>query len=302
MRGLLSVLFCAPAAGYAYSPMFMWSGSNYFKDQNVYVNEAVSSTSLGPLIGRLASKGAAVAEFEEYMTAEVGSPKVVLLALYDQINTEQVTSLSHTGGLQSLQSAMDSSASSMVIPYTYLNSTDNGESLANSVRNEFGEVQEVSSEQITSAEWLKELAGKEATTVLQVTMNDASTKDLLSQATAALNQATEGKYLVVLSSQKPAVLEVAERGPTSRRLLSTQGTMSPGPKTGLCANDYEHFDEESNTCFMYVYMTPAIMWGILVGVFFFFLLWIALSCLGDVQTPDVWMSKDDPGPAKGKEF
>lgn len=90
-------------------------------------------------------------------------------------------------------------------------------------------------------------------------MNDASTKDLLSKATNMLNQATNGKYLVVLSSQSPSVPEVAFRGPTSRRLLSTQSTFRPG--VGMCSDEYEHFDPVAMKCFRYVYMTPAIMWG-----------------------------------------
>jgi len=295
MLALLSVLFCAPVTGFSYSPMFMWSGLNYFTDKNVYVNEAVSSSLLGPLIKTIATQSV-LPGFEDYMAGtENQSPKVILVALYDRLTTEEVSGLARTGGLHSLQNVLDSSASSLVVPYTYSNSTD-ADSLTTSLRSQFGEVQEASSADILSATWIKDLTSKGDTAVVQVMMDEAQ-PDMLSKATAALDQATDGKYLLVLSTKTASIVSAARA--SSRHLLANPGPM---PRVTMCNHEDEHFDEQTLTCFRYVYMTPAIMWGIFIGVFGFFTLYLALMCLHGVQTPDVWLSKDDPGPAKGKEF
>jgi hypothetical protein len=297
---VLSALLFAPVAGYSYSPMFMWSGSNYFTDHNVYVNEAVPSTSLGALIGNFGSRTSELPEFEEYLTAEVSSPKVVLLALYNQMTTEQLSGLAQSGGLQSLQSAMKDSASSLVVPFIYSNSTIGG-ALTQSVQQTLGQIQTVSGDQIVSASWLKQLVAQPSTSVLQVKM-DGAQQGMLSKATTLLNEATGGKYVVVLSSNAPPAADThAHSGASSRRLLSTSDpTFNRGPT--MCSNNYEHYDVATNKCFRYVYITPAIVWGIFMAIFGFTTLYIALMCMHGVETPDVWMSKDDPGPAKGKEF
>merc|ERR1712070_65058 len=216
-------------------------------------------------------------------------------ALYDSLSTEQVSGLARTRSLQSLQDSLDSSASSLVIPYTYSNSTD---SFATTLA-DLGEVSEAASADVASPAWLKAFTNaKHGTGVVRVAMEQAQ-PEMLAKATAALNEVTGGKYLVILSSNTPAIAS-AESHNNGRKLLSANALNEMGP--GECSNTDEHFDVLTNTCFRYVYMTPAIMWGIFVGVFGFFTLWLALVCLNGVQTPDVFMSKDDPGPAKGKEF
>ena len=144
-----------------------------------------------------------------------------------------------------------------------------------------------------SASWLKELTKNAATSVVQITMNDATTKDMLSTATNMLDKVTEGQYLVVLSSQQPPLSAPANHGTSSRRRLLSNDNFWPGPSE--CSHSDEHYDVESGSCFRYVYMTPAILWGLFIGIFGAMVLYTGLGCLDGVQTPDVWMSKDDPG-------
>jgi hypothetical protein len=53
-----------------------------------------------------------------------------------------------------------------------------------------------------SASWLKQLVAQPSTSVLQVKM-DGAQQGMLSKATTLLNEATGGKYVVVLSSNAP---------------------------------------------------------------------------------------------------
>jgi hypothetical protein len=101
----------------------------------------------------------------------------------------------------------------------------------------------------------------------------------------------------------------SEEGVTSRRRLLG---FTDGPSSGandaqvdnlvFCNFDFEWYDRLEQRCYRYVWITPNILSGLVIGLVMLISLGIGLCCINDVQTPTVFMSKDDPGPMKGKEF
>ena len=75
-----------------------------------------------------------------------------------------------------------------------------------------------------------------------------------------------------------------------------------------CAS-YEVYDQAANACFRYVFMTPTILSGVVIGLFLLFVTWIGLSCLMAVETPpyldqqvDEKVAKERARLLRGREF
>ena len=125
-------------------------------------------------------------------------------------------------------------------------------------------------------------------------------------ASAALEQKTNGRYVIVFTAEASCEQGfIVEAVQAARRRLV--GPVNPQGGIDVdswvnCDYDWQWYDAEQQRCFRYVYMTPNILWGIIVGLITLIIGSIGLCCINDVQTPTVYMSASDPGPQKGKEF
>ena len=144
------------------------------------------------------------------------------------------------------------------------------------------QVQEVSIHQLIT--YLQEAPVAEESTLLLITLPSSLSREevnsLLSTSYSALrddHQLTHGGLLFLPPTsdltEAEANLDSELASGVQRRLIYEDGT--------------------------YVYMTPDLLAGILTGLFFVFVAWLGMSCIGEILTPARNPTKS---PAKGREF
>jgi hypothetical protein len=203
-----------------------------------------------------------------------------------------------------MQSTLKRSSSSIVLPFT-----SHTESLTGLLR-EAGSV-EVSADSLKAGNF--EVPAHRQNLFVKVPNVDSNKlHHFFHDVNAALQTKTEGRYVVVFTAQNScenSASTAEEMVQTSRRrLLSTDSAdpITPGAfqlKAFIeCDFDWQWYDELEQVCFRYVWITPNILAGLVIGLIMCITLSIGICCINDVQTPTVFLNKDDPGPAKGKEF
>lgn len=287
----------------SFVPTFMWSGSSTFKQQSFQLLDTLNADDISGVVNKFVGQDKAVEDtLEGHMNAPSESPEIVAVFVYDQLRTDQVSRLSGStdsasngGTLSNLKAALDSSRSSLTIPYTrgsegsfvnQLRPAVTGSTLVSGFEL-FTEGEAVSVNDLLSR--LNEVGSNQVADLVVVNLGTLSPAqdELMGRINKALSKATQGNFVAILTADSTSILEdhiqrsfettqharnamVAHR----RRMQAKKAT----PKDpGACGGD--------GTCDYDIPITTNILVGLIVGLVLLIIFLVGFNCLFALQTP-----------------
>ncbi|RLN61772.1 hypothetical protein BBJ29_001389 [Phytophthora kernoviae] len=311
MKTLLSTALCGLAATastasattlFPHVPLVMWSQHPIFSGSNAYLSSEMDEAAVASVVERVLVPGVN-SDKEGVLNSQEGASQqseVMCLFLLPSLASEDVSQLASGSGASSfVQSAVQSSVSSVVIPHT---------TRANPLLPKLATVKpHIVGYQdldvfVASAEGQAVLSnGKTDLVVVQLpaTLSLPEVDAAIQSATSILTAASHGKTAFALTGNDAEAMQIKE--PIVRRLAS-EAKSEKSAAAIVCEAGYLVGHSAAGTAFCfshYVNITPDIMAGLLFALFFVFLAYVGLSVLHQIQTPTRYPSHGAP---RGKEF
>jgi len=295
----------------------MWSNQRCFTVDHGEVPEALSLVDVrSGLKDIISSRNDLGSALDKHMSFEGSTgPEVVLAFVASKLGTSDfgrkvgAYSLASNSSDSSVQNLLANSQSSLVAPYVYAGRpnklsdqlVDAATSVAPKARILLGQLDDHTDQShVSGCDALLSSLNEEPAllsngiadlVLLQGDTYDAAMGECMNRMISAVSQ-KNARYVAVLTADAPSVDVNMEfpAGPSSalplhyRRLLTvplqdnTNGNYT-GPQ----------------------YITPTILWALLLGFFLLFILWTAISCLMTVETP-VRFAEEPPRHSLSKEY
>jgi hypothetical protein len=294
--------FATIAAERSFVPTFLWSGSSTFKQSSFQLLDEVSADDISGVVNKFVGEDKQVEDSLLGHMNDASSPEVVAVFVYDQLRTEQVSELSgatdldsNGGAFSNLKAALDSSRSSLSVPYTRgsegsfvnkLRPAVQGATLVSGFEH-FSEGEIVSINDLLSR--FNELASNGVPDLLVVNLGTLSPAqdELLGKVCKSLNEMTQGNFVAVVTADSTSIMEDhiqrsfettqhAQREQIAhRRRLQAKKEAPKDP--GACGGD--------GTCDYDIPITTNILVGLIVGAVLLIIFLVGFNCLFALQTP-----------------
>ncbi|KAG7389049.1 hypothetical protein PHYPSEUDO_011318 [Phytophthora pseudosyringae] len=314
MKTLLGAALCGLAAAmstvqastlFPHVPLVMWSRRSIFVGPNAYLSSEMDEAAVASAVERVLAHDASADKEGVLSTQASSTPHAELMCVFllPSLASEDVFQLSSGAG-SFVQSAVQSSVSSVVIPHTTRTKPLLPE-LTNAQPHIVG-VQDLDVF-LASAEGETLFSNGKADLLVVQLPESMSLPDVdaaIQAASSSLNAATGGKTDFAFTGNDANSLEIQD--PLARRRLAAQvkakNTDATTETAILCEAGYlvGYSTAGKAFCFShFVSITPDIMAGLLFGLLFIFLAYIGLGVLHQIQTPQRYPSHGAP---RGKEF
>jgi len=290
----LSVVVVTTATYSPSVPAFFWSAQSYFASEStahVTASNVLHADDLASVL--LATSG----------TKDAPAPEVIVAFINQQLSSSGGSQASGAYSAHArpsaLKAALTASTSSLAIPFVSLNGATTSELLANTFANSISlSLDTASCEYVVDAIEKRADSFADGNTHLFLikSADPATTEACLSAVTSAVNTATSGKFVALLSADA-APSSLVSFHSTSRPSFSTQSLIA-SPSHNVHSSSSSKPQTQSRVSVFDVvtglddpdftgplYITPAIIIGLLTVAFLLVILFTGLCCTMAIQAP-----------------
>jgi len=256
------------------SPVFFWSGSNYFTAKNTQILGSTSTNEITNFLLSILTKTDTTSKLSGYKNGEV-APELVIMWI---VTSEEF----HSHSYKQIQPLIESSTSSIIFPYNYHHNSIPSASIVNNVIRAGEKVIIAQDDVITESEDLINIQKKDLVSYLENNKNlftngksdllivylPTGSVDFISKVEQAVKELSHGNYVAVLTADSPVV-------------RITETVTAVHTQIAVMQRDMWHFAQAD--------FWPIQVWeGLMISLLLIFMLIIGVGCTATVQTPQRW--------------
>lgn len=255
------------------TPVFLWSGSNFFTTKTQYV-ESTTTNQITDFLLSIISSSNTKNPLQEFTNQGVVPELVIVWITPNEIL--------HSHSYKQIQPFIESSVSSIIIPYNYHQNSVPSASLIRNVIKNGQKVIIVQDNLYEKSEYIVNVERGEIVNYLEnnkgifnngkpdlmLVYSPADSTDFISKVDKKLNDLSQGKYVAVLTSDFPV-------GHVSETVTAVHSQVA------VMQRDMWHFAQSE--------FWPIEVWeGLLISLMLIFMLIVGVGCTSTVQTPQRW--------------
>jgi hypothetical protein len=276
------------------TPAFFWSNYQYFSGRNSYISRSLDQANLSDLVKSFASVEGPLAQ----AVVKGEKPALVVGVIVEdeksisQVNLKPFADPPQAGSLSWIERNVHTSPSSLVIPNTFNVPSAAGKSL----------IERIASNSLSSSNVT--IVSDDDSVEGAISYKSMSFKDALATQLTALNSDRTSLVLLKASNARHAgeMLEVvkASLSPSIKVVYFVTANADVSSEPLLLQSGHRLLLQATNSTVQPpVYMTPEILFGLLLSFFLIFMLLIGFCCLMSVQGSSYYAPSY---PQKGKEY